>query len=143
MYFFRISVISVFSWDNVSFIFAIKEGLQSGLPRLGMGTGVCDDDKVIRVTDEEARGQGRSLAKCGILGILGTIRTFRFLVLPLLGNPFVHYVQVDICQQWTDKPALRCSFLVYLAFIHNPGPHHGLDDLQHPPVPYAHMIEAL
>ena len=105
-----------------------------------MVAGVCDDYEVVRITDKITGGQGRSLTERIVLGILAAIWESGFLIFPLFGNPFVHHIQIYVCQKWADKPALWCPVLVYLAFIHNPGFQHGLDNLQNPPVPHTHMI---
>ena len=66
-----------------------------------------------------------------------------FLFIPLLSYPFVHNVQIGICKQRANQSTLRRPFLVDLAFIHDPGLQHCLDDLQNTPVMDSHVVQAL
>ena len=62
---------------------------------------------------------------------------------PLLADPLVQNIHVDIGKQGRQDAALRGAVLVYLTFSDNSSFQHGLDDLQQPLVLNTHMVQAL
>ena len=68
-----------------------------------MGAGVRDNHKVIRIADKVAWYQIAPFAQSMKSGFWSGIRCMGFLALPLTGNPFIHDIQIHICQQRTDE----------------------------------------
>ena len=66
-----------------------------------MGAGVSDDNKIIRVTDEISGDERRLVQGVVSYAFVGVLIP-GLLLLPLLCYPFVHNVQISICEKGAD-----------------------------------------
>ena len=107
-----------------------------------MGFAVSDDDKIVRISHEDARNQVASFPERRHLYRLVAVVRMHALVYPLFGDVFIQNVQIDVRQQRGQNSALRRTFFIDFAFAHNSCFEHGLDYQQHALVLDAHMIQA-
>ena len=106
-----------------------------------MGAGVCYDDKIVRVTNQVSRRQVR-FSQSRIFALRLLVWEYGTLVFPLAGYPFIHDVQVSICQKRTNQSTLWRTFLADFTVVHDPRFQHCFDDLQYPLVLDSHVVQA-
>ena len=65
-------------------------------PKCGMGFAVSDDDKIVRISHEDAGNQVASFPECRHFHRLVAVVRMHALVYPLFGDVFIQNVQIDV-----------------------------------------------